>query len=579
VADDYSVVVSNDIGGFVYSDDAGLTVGEEDTTAPTVTISAPANNSHSVAPIGASGTATDDQAVKKVQYSLNGGAYQDASGAETWSVASLDPLLLGANTLDVKSIDYSDNESSVESRTFYLDVVGTLTVNAVPPEAGSAAASGGPPYNVGETYEAEATVNANYLFNKWTYVADGGPETDLSTDLETAFTMATNLTLNANFVTNWFGAAAGTYNGLLVGNSGVAQPDSGFVSVKVNSKQKFSGKLYVDGNKVSMAGSIAVDGTGTLKKLVDRSKFSKGALTASLTLNQDDTMTGTVAATNGDWTSTFSADRATFEETLNPCTDYVGTYTMVIPGADPVKGDGYATVSIDLDGVVKAKGFLAEGYLKDGKVKTQKAKYVKTSISKDGDWPLHAQLYKNYSADKKPYQGLLQAWMAFTGDATPANRALTNASALIWIKPAGIGYADFYGAGFSNAIAEVLGSPYVEPTPPNRALTVPTDTATVDHTDGNLTASFDNQFDWLGTLDKNGYKKLVNPDGKLSENGEKTIAIVTKKGEFKGKFVHPDLVDTKVMEQGVVLQNANVGRGFFLGNSESGAVTLTPDTP
>ena len=90
-----------------------------DNVAPTVTLTSPANASTPGLAVGASlavaGSAADNKGVRKVQYSLNGGAFTDATlgtpGATStaWS-ASVVPIS-GSNTLSVRSVDFAQQLS------------------------------------------------------------------------------------------------------------------------------------------------------------------------------------------------------------------------------------------------------------------------------------------------------------------------------------------------------------------------------------------------------------------------------------------------------------------------------------
>jgi hypothetical protein len=87
------------------------------------------------------------------------------------------------------------------------------------------------------------------------------------------------------------------------------------------------------------------------------------------------------------WTAELRADRAVFSST-SPAPQ-AGKYTLLIP-ADTNStggpfGDGYGTVTVNTKGSLTFSGSLA-----DGTKVTQKV-----PISKNGDWPLYLNLYKN----------------------------------------------------------------------------------------------------------------------------------------------------------------------------------------
>ena len=65
--------------------------------------------------------------------------------------------------------------------------------------------------------------------------------------------------------------------------------------------------------------------------------------------------------------------------------------------------------------------------------------------------------------------------------------------------------------------------------------------------------------------------------GRVTKQGanEVSLAFSPATGSFTGSFVDPSTGKT-VSFQGVVLQQQNVARGFFLGLHESGSVIVEP---
>jgi hypothetical protein len=98
----------------------------------------------------------------------------------------------------------------------------------------------------------------------------------------------------------------------------------------------------------------------------------------------------------------------------------------------------------------------------------------------------------------------------------------------------------------------MIGSPYVPPAKKAPVLNLTDPTVIV--TGGDLTEEFSSAL----TLQKNlGYA-----------SGNVTLSFTNSTGAFSGKFGPGQTV------HGVVLQNQNSARGFFLGTNESGAVLL-----
>ena len=73
----------------------------------------------------------------------------------------------------------------------------------------------------------------------------------------------------------------------------------------------------------------------------------------------------------------------------------------------------------------------------------------------------------------------------------------------------------------------------------------------------------------LSTADKATYLHPANAKDKL------TLTFTASTGAFSGTFINP-VTSVKTAFSGVVLQNAQMGEGFFLGTSDSGTVELTP---
>jgi hypothetical protein len=237
------------------------------------------------------------------------------------------------------------------------------------------------------------------------------------------------------------------------------------------------------------------------------------------------------------WTAELQADRAVFGST-RPAPQ-AGKYTLLIPAdtnspAGPF-GDGYGRVTVNTKGSLTFNGSLA-----DGTKVTQKV-----PISKNGDWPLYLNLYKN--------KGMLLSRIIID-----TNQPDTDLSGLMnWFKRTQV--AKYYGAGFTNE-SMIVGSRFTPPTATNRLLGLTA--AVVGFTNGNLTADFANDV----TLDAAG--KVTNLDtNKMSLNLNKSSGLMT------GSFTPPP--GTRALPlKGAVLQKQNRGAGYFLGTNSSGRVSL-----
>jgi hypothetical protein len=186
----YSVVASNVVDEFVWSDDAYLTVRAE-TVDPVVSITSPANGALlSNAVMTVVGTASDNAEVDYVFWSYE--KYKDdfrAVGTTNW-VATV-PLTNGVNDFNCTAVDTSGNTSLTGIRSVFRVVPAPMTLGI---NGGGTVA----PYTSGamliiqSNYVMTATANAGWAFTNWT----GGYTTNHPT---IKFMMKANLTLTANF--------------------------------------------------------------------------------------------------------------------------------------------------------------------------------------------------------------------------------------------------------------------------------------------------------------------------------------------------------------------------------------------
>jgi uncharacterized repeat protein (TIGR02543 family) len=166
-----------------------------DVQKPTVSIVSPkANEKWSNSVFTVSGKAGDNVAVSNVLISLNNGAWTRATlsnGGSNWT-ANL-TLIPGPNTIAAYAVDTSGNVSATDKVSFVYVLTAPLTVLI----NGNGTVS--PNYNgaqlqIGENYSMTARAKAGFGFTNWT-----GSWTTNGATLK--FTMASNLTFTANFVT------------------------------------------------------------------------------------------------------------------------------------------------------------------------------------------------------------------------------------------------------------------------------------------------------------------------------------------------------------------------------------------
>jgi hypothetical protein len=244
-------------------------------------------------------------------------------------------------------------------------------------------------------------------------------------------------------------------------------------------------------------------------------------------------------------------------------TNWVGQYTMVLGGgtnaAVEPAGDGYGLITLKNNGQIACTGGLGDGH---------QFKPVTAVVSKNGDWPLYAMMYKEpyaYTNNKGVLvtssikRGSIMSWMKFTNNG--ASRDLLDGS-MIWNKT---GWTNrVYPNGFTNEV-QVLGAAYTVPPAFTPVLAITNATMIVK--DGNLSVPFTN-YAVLVTDDKFVF---LEPD----VNAPK-LAITRKTGKLHGQFYHQNNTNTTKATPmyGTVLQDGRVARGYFVGTNQSGSIRL-----
>jgi hypothetical protein len=369
---------------------------------------------------------------------------------------------------------------------------------------------------VGKAYTLTAKPAAGYLFASWT-----GSRSSKQASLN--FAMEENMTLQANFVPNPFIARKGSYAGLYAVTSAPPGTVAGGFAITVTDRGSFSGSLQFQGKKVAFSGQFNLSGTAA--GIVLLAPDSPAIL--SFDLLGTPGVTGTI--TNGQAVAEIRANRAGFDRTRP--SPQAGRYTMIIPGS-PGAGDGYAAVTVDSIGKVKAVGKLA-----DGAAFTQSA-----SLASDGSWPLFLSLYQG--------TGLAWGWLSFT------NREQSDFDGLLtWVKP---------GQPPLVITNNVRGSRYTAP--PGRVL---------DFAEGLVTLSgggLPGPYSAAMTLTANN---TIIDNIAINGSGIRLqMQIKTATGTFTGSLTPPALLRLTKFE-GAVFQKGNSGFGFFLNGSASGRVTIS----
>jgi len=402
---------------------------------------------------------------------------------------------------------------------------GPLTVNIDPSGAGRTDLQSGVILNLNSNYTINAFSNPGYVFSNWT---EAGASV-LGTAPALTFTMQSGLTLQANF-TPIINPLKGSYYGLFYGTNNVTQQSSGSFTATTTAKGGYSARIQIGASVYSFQGTF--DSGGHSTNIVRRPK--QDALQVEmLNLSGAGQIIGSISSSSGSWTTPFVANLSTNSA------NYKGAYTLIIGNTESAEalslGYGWGTVAVDTSGRIRFSGSLA-----DGTIISQAA-----SISANGEWPLYLPLYGG--------QGSIFGWILFN------NQAQLN-GALTWIKPAQ-SRSKYYPGGFINGF-QLIGSAYSPPGAGHGALAWTNGQASFSG--GNLSQPFTN----LVTLGANG--KISN-----NSSNKMTLTLVPSTGAFRGNVVPPGTNKT-VAVQGVLLQNAGNGYGYFLGANQSGQVFLGP---
>lgn len=527
-----------------------------DSTPPKITVISPANNATLTNRIlTVTGTVLDNTAVEKLTlFTSYGEELSPVIAGNTWS-QTISNFPAGENSIVVEGNDTAGNRVTVKSGfTYSVSLPVTLTTEG----SGTGKILGianGQSLVVGQSYTVSSKADPGNFFSYWRINGGTGkPESSLT------FVMATNLTITAIFETNLFVHAQGTYNGLFYPtNSDIAPDNSGFFSLTLNARGGYTAKMYLNGAIIPLSGAIGFSGSNT-HLLFNHPKlpgFTRVQLAVDLQSGSDQ-LTGlitnfyTTTASNlvapnlwltelvtNRWMSTLTANRTTYNARTNP-TLHAGKYTIVLPhdpnSAAGPEGDGYGTVTVSAAGQITFSGALP-----DGTKVTQK-----TSLSKNGEWPLFASLYKG--------NGSLLSWVNFTNQNSTDLNGLLN-----WFKQTQT--ARYYPDGFTNE-SVLIGSRFAA------SRTEPllgTSNGLVAFIGGNLSADFTNAVainakNQVTSLETNKFKLKFNPSN----------------GTFSGS-VTPPSGGKALPFQGAVLQGWTSGAGFISGTNRSGRVVIEPE--
>ena len=345
-----------------------------------------------------------------------------------------------------------------------------------------------------------------------------------------------DLVLQANFIplaSNPFTNAVKTYHGLFfVATNAAAEASSGSFSAGVTKTGSFTAMLRLEPRTYSFSGQFSSAGGTPLQILKRPGGLSPLAVQLGLDLTSNGPMTGTIS--NADWTADLVADPAIYSKTNQA--PQAGQYTLLIGSTNDsseMVGNGFGTMSVSDLGAVRLNGILGDG------TSFSSTSVVSTNAGySEARWPFYVSLYGG--------EGGIFGWLSFNSNTLSGQTS--------WFKQEQP-KSKTYPGGFTNNPG-VIGSVYSNGL---RNLGLSGDQLLLALTNGNL--SLTNQI----TL---GKKDVATNSG-----GDK-LTFVSATGLFKGSVVNPP--GKPISVEGVVLQNQDIGAGFFLGTTNSGSVLLSP---
>ncbi len=342
-------------------------------------------------------------------------------------------------------------------------------------------------------------------------------------------------------VKNPFFALGGTFTGLVT-NAPAVQANRGVMNLAVTREGDFTGALQLEGVRYIFRGEFAIDGSA-----VATVQRPQGPITVVLTL---DFNTGIVsgAISDGLFQSTVVARRASYPR--GAVSTSAGYYTFGLPHdaanvLDSVPhGDGFGTVRVTTNGILRATIALADG--------TKITSGV--TLTNSGVWPLYALLYRGH--------GSLSGEVAFS--AQPQSDLAS--AALAWIKPAAPNDPRFK-TGFDTTIS-LAGSRYTKPAAngPRVMLDAQGGLGLAHFAGGGLAAAFDANLQ-------------LSLAGKFTADLPNTTALAITLNPATGIFtgrVRPSGSAAPFVFSGAIVTKANEGFGYFLGATSSGVATIKP---
>jgi uncharacterized protein YkwD len=504
---------------------------------PNLAINSPAANARLTVPqVTVSGTTAGSPAAARVVVRLENaagvGSFRAATGVANWTLA-IDDLAPGTNTVRVRSLDAGGSVLQEGTRSFRYAVLSPLLVAVEGSGSVTAGFLGTTQREIGARYTVTAKPATGWLFDRWSGSAQAATPA-------IGFTMEEGFALTAHFRVNPFHARRGGYNGL-VQTEPASHATSGFFRATTTATGAFSGRLTLGGKSHTFSGKF--DAAGAAQVAIKRGTLLP-PLVLTLQLDLDggtDRITGTVS--DGSFTAALSAGQALPAGSSHFA---AGRYTVRFPAsvtdvpAIVPPGDGYGFLVVGKTGVARFAGTLADG----------RAYGRSAAISKDGILPIYV-----------PFLG---GAGSLAGDASISGDGAALAGSAFWTKPERP--KDRYFAAAFETVLGVTGARYVAPSKGTPALAVnPAEANSALRLSAGDLAAEVNQSTTLLPNNRVVIAAPVLP--KLA------LTLTPSTGRFTGLFTHPATKTTRRIS-GVILQNENSARGFFLGDREGGAASF-----
>lgn len=336
---------------------------------------------------------------------------------------------------------------------------------------------------------------------------------------------------------------SGKYQGLFYGDQLITLESSGSFQCTLSaSKRSFSGKLFIGKTGYPFSGAFAPAHDAVVS--VPRSGATPLDLRLQL-LTTNDTPQVIGSVSGGGWTSPLWGQRLAFSS--KEPTALAGKYTLLLQNTNASSqapnGHGYAAFTVRPDGTIVLSGRAADGT----------SLSQRSALSRLGDWPVHIPLYKG--------GGLILGWLRLVSQSGLAN---AQGPQLVWIKEAG--YDNAYPGGFSlPLLAE--GFKYLLPASDT---VIPLTNGVAAFYGGDLLSPDLGVWSFLGVVAR-GQNHFVAVEG-----DDNFRLDVKKSNGFVTGQVTDFITGRKTALKGVVLQQKNSARGYFLSGGRSGSFSLEP---